>query len=733
MHIISVQSILAFLVFSCLMNIYSSRLWAQRQLSCDTSSINSSVIFNCRGRKLLHVLPNISWNVTRLELAYNKTERIYSEFFWNLSRLTSLNILRLGDAFFPKATYNVTHLYWWVISLEQFRVSTLLNLTCDIWVYINSKVLDLSGNCHRCANAPFPFRTCHTKSGSMEIYPDAFRSLSYLELRMTLHMENLSVLNLGTNFIEIGNLSVFNNFHNLSIIYSPENKLTFSSRYPGNVNDLMESDGEVQGLGRRFEIFIHKDEDYNLYPPSVMKECLNYGPALLTSVKSNIFYFNPKRFQGVSKVCKISLALTFLVTPSGFLSMAANLSIFPNLKYFDLSHNKMYLSHDHALHALKNLEVLDLSYNKHYFVVMGVMPFLKHLNFRKVLNLSWNKISILTDKQIKSCSLQELQFRGNRLDVLFEWELDLSKNSLDFVDPQLLTGKLRKLNLSHDRSFQLTDGFREKARSLRTLDLSFSKLKIINHSTFTWEPNNYMKELLIEGNPFDCTCNIIDFTLWMEKNYVYILCLATGVTCHTSLERKHKGVIYFDINEYVNDKALILHLLSSSFIFSTLAVIKGYHYLQLEESIFDAFVTCNTKDPLVSDCVSNHLMVQLEELGERDLPICLEEGLHPEQDLQDGHLPGPPAPSGQQCGRDCAAAPAVLCHFRFFCLRKRICENSVLEWPRNPQAESWFWQNLRSTIRVDNQTKTNMHFTNRCTEGSQFVQYPHLKQHTFHK
>uniref|UniRef100_A0A8C9R7M1 Toll like receptor 8 n=1 Tax=Scleropages formosus TaxID=113540 RepID=A0A8C9R7M1_SCLFO len=709
------QSILAFLVFSCLMNIYSSRLWAQRQLSCDTSSINSSVIFNCRGRKLLHVLPNISWNVTRLELAYNKTERIYSEFFWNLSRLTSLNILRLGDAFFPKATYNVTHLYWWVISLEQFRVSTLLNLTCDIWVQISLRIKkfskffhltnislthnsltcippnlprtltelalhlnriqyvdkdNLRGNCHRCANAPFPFRTCHTKSGSMEIYPDAFRSLSYLELRMSGNSQkkkyipcDLSVLNLGTNFIEIGNLSVFNNFHNLSIIYSPENKLTFSSRYPGNVNDLMESDGEVQGLGRRFEIFIHKDEDYNLYPPSVMKECLNYGPALLTSVKSNIFYFNPKRFQGVSKVCKISLALTFLVTPSGFLSMAANLSIFPNLKYFDLSHNKMYLSHDHALHALKNLEVLDLSYNKHYFVVMGVMPFLKHLNFRKVLNLSWNKISILTDKQIKSCSLQELQFRGNRLDVLFEWELDLSKNSLDFVDPQLLTGKLRKLNLSHDRSFQLTDGFREKARSLRTLDLSFSKLKIINHSTFTWEPNNYMKELLIEGNPFDCTCNIIDFTLWMEKNYVYILCLATGVTCHTSLERKHKGVIYFDINEYVNDKALILHLLSSSFIFSTLAVTPRIPIMDnLSQSIQQSHKT----------------IFMLPEVYIRSRTFKMAIYLA-HQLLLDNNA-------------------------------DRICENSVLEWPRNPQAESWFWQNLRSTIRVDNQTVQHLNY-----------------------
>uniref|UniRef100_A0A3P9MZB8 Uncharacterized protein n=1 Tax=Poecilia reticulata TaxID=8081 RepID=A0A3P9MZB8_POERE len=45
----------------------------------------------------------------------------------------------------------------------------------------------------------------------------------------------------------------------------------------------------------------------------------------------------------------------------------------------------------------------------------------------------------------------------------------------------------------------------------------------------------------------------------------------------------------------------------------------------------------------------------------------------------------------------------VLQHSHFLRLRRRLCEKSVVEWPRTAAAEPWFWQNLRSVVKVDNQ------------------------------
>ncbi|KAL4608880.1 toll-like receptor 7-like [Arapaima gigas] len=160
-----------------------------------------------------------------------------------------------------------------------------------------------------------------------------------------------------------------------------------------------------------------------------------------------------------------------------------------------------------------------------------------------------------------------------------------------------------------------------------------------------------------------------------------------------------------------------------------------------EDNIYDAFVTFDTKDPLVSDWVHNQLRVQLEECGETVLPICLEER---------DWTPGTPfidslshsirqsrktifvlTEAYVQSGIFKMAAylahqrlldenmdvivllllEPVLQHSQFLRLRRRLCGHSVLEWPKNPLAEHWFWQSLRNAIIMDNQAMYNKLYT----------------------
>ncbi|XP_036401506.1 toll-like receptor 8b [Megalops cyprinoides] len=1007
---------LVFLCFTCLAHT-SVCFWNPRRLPCDVTSANSSVIFDCKGRKLSEVPLHISANATKLDLSENRISTISNDSFWNLSNLTflNLNLNRIEDgkgsgkktfsglvqlrtllldgnslSRVPEdlphgltilslssnkieyiASKNFRHIpkiavlrlnkncYFGSNCKDPLRIenatfavlTNLKNLSLthnrlrnippnlpeslvELKLHLNTiqhvgkselqsltqlKVLDLSGNCPQCLNAPFPCKPCQTESGSMDIDANAFSDLSNLEeLRLsgnslkkvpslwfqnltqlkylylsfnflvseiatgeflsvlphveiidfsfnrniksypvriqlsktfsklkslkTLHMEgydfqklnendlrplysltNLSVLNLGTNFLEIINLPLFHNFFNLSFIYMAENKLTFSfQRGCSACMTQSESEGDSdQDIypEKRYGPYIHKDEENRFYPASVKQECLIYGPVLDLS-KNNIFYINPKRFKGVENTTCLNLSANSIVDSFN----GTEFIHFPNLNYLDLSYNKMYMSHDYAFSELKNLKVLDLSHNKHYFVVTGVthnLAFLKHLQFLKVLNLSWNEISTLTYKGMVSSSLEELQFQGNRLDIMwkhdqhyfglfkqlknlthldlsynklhhippgvyahfptslkslilsknklrfFDWqtlqyfhqleELDLSENKLRNMTENLLlcTKTLRVLDLSYNRIAHLSDGFLGGAKSLQSLDLSFNRLTLLNHSTFLSGPDNYIKELSLKGNPFLCTCDLFDFILWIDHNDVKIPRLATEVTCNMPANKKGKGVIYLETDACINDsKAFMFYLISFSFVFCTMAVsvtlhlfywdasyifhlwrakIKGYHYLRSTDTIYDAFVTYDTKDPLVSDWVLNHLRQELEENGDKLFPICLEERdwtpgapvienlsqsirqsrktvfVLTEAYVRSGIFKMAVYLAHQRLLDDnmdvmvLLLLQPVLRHSRLLRLRRRLCGRSILEWPRNPSAEHWFWQCLRNAIRVDNQ------------------------------
>lgn len=233
-------------------------------------------------------------------------------------------------------------------------------------------------------------------------------------------------------------------------------------------------------------------------------------------------------------------------------------------------------------------------------------------------------------------SIQKLQLSHNSLAV-FNWtmlrnfpqlrELILSNNKIYQISSNLASDapSLQFLNLHYNRISKLSDGFLKGAVNLEALDLSHNYLITINQSSFPTGTETYLKKLWLDGNPFHCTCDLLEFILWISETNVRIPKLVTSVVCAMPEERKGVPVINFRTEECNNDQlaflayflslvciicttfvAVAMHLFywDASYLFYYLkARFTGYQQLSSDSCIYDAFVTYDTKDAQVKSKV----------------------------------------------------------------------------------------------------------------------------------
>ncbi|XP_056436545.1 toll-like receptor 8 [Gadus chalcogrammus] len=636
-----------------------------------------------------------------------------------------------------------------------------------------------------------------------------FRRIEFVTLKALFALKHLTVLNLGTNFIVHCNSTIFKNLPQLQSIYLSENKL-----YPVSV-----STPNPPGQGGNVKVNLISSpqlmaNSLNFGGTLANPECIKAGRVLSFS-SNNLFFITPEQFEGYDNISCLNLSrngFSSALNGTEFKSL-------PNLTYLDLSFNKIDLAYSNAFQELQKLKVLDISFNDHYFKAYGItnnLDFVKNLPVLEILNMSNNCIHTLTTKWLQSDSLKELRFGHNELGtlwkddsyinlftnitnlnildissnniveipdkvyVLLPWQLttlfindnklsdfnwtklehfnnlqtlDLSHNAITYVR-SVTTRSLITLNLAHNKIAQLSNGFIEGAKRLKTLLLNHNELTVINQTNFLTRPKN-LTTLSLHRNPFQCSCDAMDFILWIEGNNVTIPSLKTDVYCFVSYGHP-QVMIYFDFDQCVNDTlALLISILTTTFIVVTTSMAtvahifywdasyvlhylkakwKGYHSSASQDNVYDVFVTYDTKDPWVSEWVLQTLRVKLEVEGEKALPLCLEERDWPlgvpaidnlthsirysrktlfvltkayaktgmfrlamylaHQRLLDENL-------------DVIVVlmlEPVLQNSHFLHLRRRLCGESVVEWPRTAAAEPWFWQNLRNVVRVDNQT-----------------------------
>uniref|UniRef100_A0A3Q3JF45 TIR domain-containing protein n=2 Tax=Monopterus albus TaxID=43700 RepID=A0A3Q3JF45_MONAL len=551
----------------------------------------------------------------------NKSYDIENGAFLQLNNLTLLSLKSNNLSFIPhQLPVTLKELYLYNNNIQEVTDEDFKNLT-------NLEILDISGNCPRCYNAPFPCNPCpnnsplkisktafsvlaklktlrlHSNSltcvpaewfasttelkvldlssnflareigvatfphflGKLEEldlsfnyelqrYPETLRlncSFSSLKALRILRLKGyvfqqlkpesivhlkpltkLEVVDLGTNFIKMTNLSILMELKSFKIISLSDNKISSPSDSQGAVGfsggEFLDWSPIASAVQHQEVREIHyfrydeyarscknKDKELGVVTSFVNKACSQFGKTLDVS-RNNIFFLH-SRFFNLGELRCLNLS-------GNAMSQSLNGSEFThltNLQYLDFSMNRLDLLYPTAFQELKSLVILDISNNNHYFESEGLthmLNFTKHLKNLKVLMMNHNKISTSTNTELESQSLERLEFRDNRLDMLWRdgdtryynyfkkllnlTVLDISHNNLNFIPGQVFNSLPDKLSELYIKNNRLTDSFKwdrlESLHYLQVLDLSGNRLTSVPHMLS--DCTKSLKKLILHKN-----------------------------------------------------------------------------------------------------------------------------------------------------------------------------------------------------------------------------------------
>ncbi|XP_007517535.1 toll-like receptor 8 [Erinaceus europaeus] len=481
------------------------------------------------------------------------------------------------------------------------------------------------------------------------------------------------------------------------------------------------------------------------------------------------------------------------------------LSELKELEVLDLSHNDHYFriaGVTHCLGFIQNLtqlKVLNLSYNSIYTLTQKSLSSMSleelvfsgnrldllwrnHDNryweiFQNLKNLMWldlssNNLQRIPEEVYSNLprNLTKLYLNNNKLDD-FNWTslqlfprlrmLDLSGNQLSSVTNSLskFTPSLQTLLLRQNRISQLPPDFLSQASSLKHLDLGSNLLQTINKSTLQTKTSPNLAVLELGGNPFDCTCDIGDFRIWIDENLHVTIPRLTDVICASPGDQSGRSIVTFELTTCVSDTMAAVLCLFTSFITIVVmlgalahhwfywdvwfiyhmctAKVKGYRSLSTSQTFYDAYISYDTKDASVTDWVINELRFHLEESEEKNVLLCLEErDWDPGLAIIDNVMQSINQSKKtifvltKNYARNWNFKTAfylalqrlmdenmdviifillepVLQHSQYLRLRQRICKSSILQWPDNPKAEGLFWQSLKNVVLTENDSRYN--------------------------
>lgn len=583
---------------------------------CSISKANLSEIRNV---EMLYLGQNCYFR-NPCNMSYDIEEGAFAQ----LNNLTLLSLKSNNLSSIPhQLPTSLKELYLYNNNIQKVTEEDFRNLT-------NLEILDISGNCPRCYNAPFPCNPCPNNS-PLEISATAFRTLTKLktlrlhsnslaqvpvewfsctpELRVldlssnflagelgvtdfprllgkleeldlsfnyelqrypqTLRLSssfshlkslkvlrlkgfvfqqlqpesiaalkplpNLEVVDLGTNFIKMANFSMLMELKSFKIISLSDNKISspsdgkdavgFSAGREGSMYwspmsaAIQYQSNEVREIHYfRYDEYArsckYKDKELGVVMSLVKQECSQFGKTLDVS-RNNIFFLH-SRFLNLRELRCLNLS-------GNAMSQSLNGSEFTyltNLQYLDFSSNRLDLLYSSAFQELENLVVLDISYNNHYFESEGLthmLNFTSNLKNLKTLLMNHNKISTSTNTELESQSLERLEFRDNRLDML--WRdgdtryvnyfkkllnlnvLDISKNNLNFIPQQVFSGlpdKLSELYIGNNKLKSFTWGKLQLLQSLQVLDLSRNSLTTVPRTLATCAKS--LRKLILHKN-----------------------------------------------------------------------------------------------------------------------------------------------------------------------------------------------------------------------------------------
>lgn len=428
-----------------------------------------------------------------LRMRSNSLTRVPSEWFSNIAELRVLDLSsnflarEIGVTAFPHFLGKLEELDL-SFNYELQRYPQTLRLSCSFSSLKSLKILRIQGF--------------------------VFQQLKLESITPLKPLTNLEVLDLGTNFIKMTNLSILMELKSFKIINLSNNKISSPSdgqdavgfsggeplhRSPMSAGAQYQND-EVREIHYfRYDEYArsckYKNKELGVITSFVNRECSQFGKALDVS-RNNIFFLH-SRFLNLGELKCLNLS-------GNAMSQSLNGSEFTyltNLQYLDFSSNRLDLLYSTAFQELTSLVILDISSNNHYFESEGLthmLNFTRNLKNLKILMMNHNKISTSTNTEMESQSLERLEFRDNRLDML--WRdgdtryvnyfkkllnltiLDISHNNLNFIPQQVFSGlpdKLSELHIKNNKLKSFAWGKLQLLRSLQVLDLSGNSLTTV--------------------------------------------------------------------------------------------------------------------------------------------------------------------------------------------------------------------------------------------------------------
>lgn len=432
-------------------------------------------------------------------------------------KLTKLKVLSLSFNSLihvpPKLPKSLTELY-----LSNTIISNISQE--DFKELRNLRVLDLSGNCPRCFNAPFPCRPCKEKS--IQIHPLAFQTLTKLQY-----------LNLSSTSLQRIPASWFDNMHHLKVLHLEFNYLVdeiASGEFLTKLPSLERLDLSFNYKKTKYPQYINISQNF-----SKLKnlEILHLRGYVFQELRQQDF----QPLMNLSNLRTINLGINFIKQIDFSL-----FQWFSNLTIIYLSENRISplvndvrqkgINGSSFQSHIRQPRSANLEFDPHSNFYHSTSPLVKPqcAAYGRVLDLSLNSIFFIGQDQFKyfnNISCLNLSSNGNG-QVLHGSEfsalphikyLDLTNNRLDFDDDSALSDlpELEVLDLSYNAHyFRIAGvthrlGFIQNLTVLKVLNLSHNSIYTLTEQELR---SMSLEELVFSGNHLDLLWKAEDSRYW---------------------------------------------------------------------------------------------------------------------------------------------------------------------------------------------------------------------------